>query len=267
MDTKTNPAPAAPRRTLLVRRGRGRTGGSTGLDLWIQRGREAGRRVKPLDGDLRSRTLSLRYPAQDAAGEPIPDGASSPRSEEPIDMDEWLRGELDGMAEQGDGSAVLDLGGGDRVVQEFVRELPLREYCDAFGVQLVEAYFLGPDLEDFNHVVQVARARDLRAHKTMLVLNEGVIRKGQTTEGVFEPLTRRPEFLAMLEAGAAAVFLPRFSSMSVVQQKGLSFYEAVRGVPGRDGLPAKPTVVFMTQMWLARHEAEHEKAGTLEWLP
>ena len=267
MDTEANPTPAAPRRTLLVRRGRGRTGGSTGLDLWIQRGRAAGRRVKPLDGDLRSRTLSLRYPAQDAAGEPIMDGASSPRSEEPADMDKWLRGELDILAGQADGSAVLDLGGGDRVVQEFVRELPLREYCDVFGFRLVEAYFLGPDPEDFGHVVQVARARDLRAHKTMLVLNEGVIRKGQTTEGVFEPLTHRPEFLEMLEAGAAAVLLHRFSAMPLLQEKELGFYDAVRGLPGRNGQEAEPTTRLMVQLWLAKHEAEHEKAGTLEWLP
>ncbi len=43
---------------LLIRAGRGRTGGSTGLDLAVQRARYQGRRVEPLDGDLRSRTLS-----------------------------------------------------------------------------------------------------------------------------------------------------------------------------------------------------------------
>ena len=39
---------------LAIRRGRGRLGGSTFLDLLIQRSRQAGRRMKPLDGDLRS---------------------------------------------------------------------------------------------------------------------------------------------------------------------------------------------------------------------
>ena len=53
---------------LLIRAGRGRTGGSTGLDLAIQRARHAGRRVKPLDGDLRSKTLSTLYPATGRAG-------------------------------------------------------------------------------------------------------------------------------------------------------------------------------------------------------
>ena len=54
---------------LLIRAGRGRTGGSTGLDLIIQRARHSHRRVKPLDGDLRSRTLSELYPPHDPSGQ------------------------------------------------------------------------------------------------------------------------------------------------------------------------------------------------------
>ncbi len=129
MNGETNPeasvgqlSQVAPPRTLVVRRGRGRTGGSTGLDLWIQRARRRGRRIKPLDGDLRSRTLATAYPPADANGRPIQDGAGSPRSEEMADMRDWLSAELDTMVEHGT-SAALDLGGGDRVVQEYVREL------------------------------------------------------------------------------------------------------------------------------------------------
>jgi hypothetical protein len=73
-----------PQQTLVI--GRGRSGGSTGLDLLIQRCRIAGRRIKPLDGDLRSKTLTSFYPAVDNKGAAIEDGASSPRSEEPADM-------------------------------------------------------------------------------------------------------------------------------------------------------------------------------------
>ena len=46
----------------LIRCGRGRVGGSTFLNFIIEWGRHRGRRVKPLDGDLRSRTLTLLYP-------------------------------------------------------------------------------------------------------------------------------------------------------------------------------------------------------------
>ncbi len=54
-----------PQQTLAIRRGRGRSGGSTGLDLLIQRCRVAGRPIKPLDGDHRSKTLTSFYPAVD----------------------------------------------------------------------------------------------------------------------------------------------------------------------------------------------------------
>ena len=43
---------------LVIRKGRGRLGGSTVLDVMIQRARFHGRRAQPLDGDLRSGTLA-----------------------------------------------------------------------------------------------------------------------------------------------------------------------------------------------------------------
>jgi hypothetical protein len=256
----------APPHTLLVRRGRGRTGGSTGLDLWIQRARRGGRRIKPLDGDLRSGTLATLYPPADAKGRPIQDGAGSPRSEEMADMRDWLSSELDTMVEHGT-SAVLDLGGGDRVVQEYVRELEVREFCDDHSIRLVEAFFLGPDLEDFRHVLQIVRSGDLKANATMLVLNEGVIRQGQTTEGVFDSLTDQPEFQELLHTGARPVFMRRLSCMSVLRERGLGFYDAVDGKPDRSGKPASPTLRHMVKTWLRQNEAEHDKAGTLDWLP
>src|SRR6516165_5541402 len=122
---------AAPR--LLIRAGRGRTGGSTGLDLAIQRARHQGRRVKPLDGDLRSRTLSALYPATDEAGRPIPDGASAPATDELPDIKAWLSAELDEMVVTRV-SRVLDLSGGDRVMQEYARDLELMAFCRDFGI-------------------------------------------------------------------------------------------------------------------------------------
>jgi hypothetical protein len=273
-ETKTKPkveeriadTPVQPCQTLLVRRGRGRTGGSTGLDLWIQRARDAGRRVKPLDGDLRSRTLSTLYPATDAKGRAIQDGAGSPRSEEMMDMRDWLSAELDSMIENGT-SAVLDLGGGDRVVQEYVRELEISEFCADHGIRLVEAFFLGPDQEDFRHVLQILDSRDLKADATMFVLNEGVIRQGQTTEGVFDTLMTLPAFKTQMNAGVRPVFMRRLSCMGVLRERGLGFYDAVDGKLDRDGKAASPTLRHMVKTWLRQNEQDHKLAGTFEWLP
>ena len=139
---------------LVARGGRGRTGGSTGLDLWIQRGRYQGRRVKPLDGDLRSRTLSLLYPPSDEKGNPIRDAASAPPTDELPDIKAWLSSEFDSMVTEGV-SRVLDLSGGDRVLQEYVRDLVLREFCQDFGVELMMPIFLGPEIEDFRHAIEM----------------------------------------------------------------------------------------------------------------
>lgn len=264
-DEATATTPPYPR-TLVIRHGRGRSGGSTGLDLLIQRARAAGRRIKPLDGDLRSRTLSTLYPAADADGEPIADAASAPRSEEPADMRAWLSEELDRMIEGGY-SAAVDLGGGERVIEEYEQDLPIRDLCDEYGIRLVEICFLGSEPEDFRHVHRIVRRRGLRAHKTLLVLNEGVIRHGQTPEGVFSPLIRSAEFQDLVSQGAVPVFLRRLGCMDALRERGLGYYAAVLGLPDRDGVPASPTQRTMVKSWLRQHEAEHDKAGTREWLP
>ena len=139
---------------LVIGEGRGRTGGSTGLDLAVQRARHQRRRVKPLDGDLRSRTLSLLCPATDQRGQPIQDGASSPATDELPDVKAWMSGELDSMVDDRR-SRVLNLGGGDRVMQENVRDLALIEFCRDFRISLTVAIFLGPELEDFRHAIRL----------------------------------------------------------------------------------------------------------------
>lgn len=249
-----------------VRLGRGRLGGSTGMDLTIQRARFHGRRVKPLDGDLRSRTLAGLYPARAPDGGPIQDGASMPRSEEMADYRDWLIPEFDAMVEEGV-SRAIDLGGGERVMQEFVRVFPLARYCEDYGVDLLPMFFLGPDLEDLNHVVQVVRTGAVRSERTLLVLNEGVLRSGQTTEGVFDPILQHPDFLALLEGGARSVFLRKLHCLEQLRERRFGFYDAAHGRPDPSGRTASPTLRHMTKIWLEDFEAELHQTGTAEWLP
>jgi hypothetical protein len=251
---------------LFIRAGRGRTGGSTGLDLAIQRARHEGRRVKPLDGDLRSRTLSTLYPKEDETGAPIPDGASYPESDELPDIKKWLAAEFDEMVEQRV-SRVLDLSGGDRVMQEFVRDLSLGDFCADFGITPTVALFLGPDIEDFRHAAELLRSKEFPSDRTILVLNEGVIRHGQTTSGAFEPICCLPEFDAIVRQGARPVFLRRLTCMSVLRERGLGFYDAVTGKPDKKGVKASPTLAHMTKTWLRSFEEAFDKVDVLDWLP
>jgi hypothetical protein len=250
----------------LARAGRGRTGGSTGLDLCVQRGRHLGRRVTPLDGDLRSRTLSLLYPAFDQDGNALADAASAPPTDELPDIKGWLSPELDAMVTERV-SRVLDLSGGDRVLQEYVRDLVVREFCREFGVEETLAIFLGPEIEDFRHALEMLRADELRCERTILVLNEGVIRHGQTTAGAFDPIVDHADFKAVTRDGVRPVFLRRLTCLGVLRTRGLGFYDVVAGRPDRSGVKASPTLYHMTKTWLDTFEREWREAGVAEWLP
>lgn len=251
---------------LLIRAGRGRTGGSTGLDLAIQRARHEGRRVKPLDGDLRSKTLSALYPATGADGKPLLDGASAPETDELPDIKKWLSDEFDHLATERV-SRALDLSGGDRVMQEYVRDLALSQFCSDFDITPTVAVFLGPDLEDFRHAEELLRSGAFPSERTILVLNEGVIRHGQTTAGAFSPITALPAFKALVTDGVRPVFLRRLTCMSVLRERGLGFYDAVAGRPDSKGAKASPTLHHMTKTWLATFEREFEEVEVLDWLP
>src|SRR6185437_9526311 len=98
-------------------------------------------RVKPMDGDLKSRTLFNHYPA---------DGCSCPESENNATFKAWILAELDQMAEDRV-SRVVDISGGDRVLQELLQDLHLGGFCDAIGTRFVSLCMIGPDVEDFRH--------------------------------------------------------------------------------------------------------------------
>lgn len=258
--------PAKEKPCLLIRAGRGRTGGSTGLDLAIQRARHQGRRVKPLDGDLRSRTLSSLYPAKAGDGKPLLDGASAPATDELPDIKKWLSAEFDNMVEERV-SRALDLSGGDRVMQEYVRDLALSDFCRDFGITPTVAMFLGPDIEDFRHAAEILRSGEFPSERTIIVLNEGVIRHGQTTAGAFEPIMALPEFEALGEVGMRVLFLRRLTCMSVLRERGFGFYDAAESKPDGKGVKASPTLSHMTKTWLKTFEREIEEADVLDWLP
>ncbi len=264
--SERQPQSAKVKPQLFIRAGRGRTGGSTGLDLAIQRGRFQGRRVKPLDGDRRSKTLSTLYPSVNERGEPIEDGATAPRSDELPDIKKWLSEEFDGMVEDGV-SRALDLSGGDRVMQEFVRDLALNDFCRDYGITPTVALFLGPDIEDFRHATEILRSGEFPSERTMLVLNEGVIRHGQTTEGAFDPIMAMPEFDALGGDGVRTLFLRRLTCMAVLRERGFGFYDAVSGKPDSKGAKASPTLAHMTKTWLATFEREITETKLANWLP
>src|SRR3954452_24861573 len=117
-DSVTIEAPAdrsvATAPVLAVGLGRGFGGKSTVLSELVWRARNQGRDVIVADGDARSTTLADLFPGK----------AMRPPSEELADVKLWLSQVLNRMAKERQ-SAVLDLGGGDRVLMEYGRDLRL----------------------------------------------------------------------------------------------------------------------------------------------
>jgi hypothetical protein len=245
----------APAPVLAVGLGRGFGGKSTGLSELVWRARNQGRDVIVADGDARSKTLASMFPE-----------ATYPRSEELPDVKEWISGVLNRMLEE-QRSAVLDLGGGDRVLQEYGRDLLLVEFCEEYGIEPLALYFLGPEDEDLKHVLSIWEAGYFRPKRTFLVLNEGVIREGKTMAGAFEPTLSHPGLAKMVEGGAVPVMMRRLACMDLVRKSGLGFYRAASGEKGATGKPLDPTYAFMVKKWLRDLEGERVAQAGAGWLP
>jgi hypothetical protein len=186
-----------------------------------------------------------------------------PPTEEMPDVKEWISGLLDRMVSEGK-SLVLDLGGGDRVLLEYGRDLELVEFCEFQGVEPLAVYVLGPDPEDLEHCLSIARQGFFRPRRTLVVFNEGVVRSGRTVIGAFSDTLAASGLLEMEEAGARAITMPRLACMDKVRKDPLGFYGAVVGGIG-SGLT--PTDRFMVRKWLRELEDLRRGAGVDGWLP
>lgn len=149
---------------------------------------------------------------------------------------------------------------------EFVDDVEIPGFCEDHGIRLV-AYFIGPDPEDFAHVEQIVQSDVLKKPSSIFFLNEGVIRQGQTTDGVFDPLTASERFEVLASADVRTVFIRRLTCMSVLRDRGLGFYDAIEGKPDCQGVKASPTLQHMVKRWLQQSKLEHTDARTADWLP
>jgi hypothetical protein len=249
---KANGQDTSPAPVLAVGLGRGFGGKSTGLAELVWRARNQGRSVIVADGDARSKTLAGIFP-----------DATFPPTEELPDIKAWLNTVLNSMVKE-KRSAVLDLGGGDRVLMEYGRDLRLVEFCSRRGIEPLALYFLGPEEEDLKHVLAIWEAGYFRPKRTLLVLNEGVIREGRTVAGAFEKTLAHPGFEKMVQAGAVPILMQRLACMDLVKTNGAGFYAAASGEGDK---PLDPVEEFQVQDWIEDLEGKRQKAGAVAWLP
>lgn len=252
--------PPAARKVFCLRGGRGRTGGSTLIDVLVQRARASGRAVLVGDGDRRNPTLAGLYPPEG------PGGATQPVSDETADVKDWITGELGRMVAAGS-SLALDLGGGDRVMQEYGRDLGLVRFCARHGFTPVAFYTCGPDMDDFDHVLTVHRAGYFAPEASVLVFNQALVRAGQSAATAFAAIRARPEVAELQQAGMKMMLMPNLPCMPAVRAARLSFRGAAAGKAGADGKPFDPARAFMVEDWLDALEAAFADLGLEEFLP
>lgn len=257
---KAEKVTVADRQVLAVRMGRGRTGGSTLADWLIQCARHEGRTVAIGDGDRRNPTLSGLYPPGTNGG------ATQPASDETADVKDWITKALGEMTIH-KGSLVLDLGGGDRVLAEYGRDLGLVDFCDMAGIKPLALFVSGPEMDDFEHVLTIWKAGYFKTAHSVLVFNEHLVAGGRTPMGAFDAIMARPEMDQMMKEGLEPLYMPRLPCMKEMREAGLSFLDAVANKPGAGGKPLDPVRQFMVTTWHKKMVKAFDDAGASAWLP
>ena len=245
-------AEVAPR--LMVRLGRGRVGGTTWLDYSVQRARKQGR--NPLIADsARNPTLSGLY-----------SDAMKPASEAVSDQKEFTGTILNTMVRERR-SCAFDLGGGqDQNLADFVQDIDLIAFCERKGVVPVAVYILGPDPDDFEHALAIRDAAFFRPKHELIVLNEGVLRRGEDPNGAFGRIKEHPEFLGWVETNARVIYMRSLACLPDVRRLGLSLNEAAENKPNAQGKVLDMVKAFMVEDWIGKLDAEVADVKAQDWM-
>ncbi|TPG46011.1 hypothetical protein EAH89_25650 [Roseomonas nepalensis] len=240
----------------MVRRGRGRLGGTTALDASIQLALAAGR--NPIIADsARNPTLSSLYGA----------AATKPASDSITDVNEWLMRDVLNTAVEERRPVALDMGGGqDQTLDDFTQHLDLVAFCKDAQLDPVALYPLGPDMDDFEHALKLRDAGYFSPEKVLLVMNEGVLRRGEDPHGAFGQIRQHPEFLSWVKAGAKPIYMRSLAALPDIRKLGLSLNEAAKDQPAPDGRKLGYAKAWMTRAWLRDFEAGIAEAGAVDWL-
>lgn len=222
-------------KVLYIRAGRGNSGGTTALNASIENAIIEGRDPVILDA-ARNPSLANLYPSE----------AIRPASHAIGDVKEAITTEiLDAMIE-GDRSGVIDLGGGqDDTLVEYMLDLDLAQFGKDVGIRVVFLVCFGPQMDDFDHALEVKRRGVFDGANVLLVQNEGVLKRGQDPGKMFGAIIGRKEFLDWLGEGARSVYLPTLACMPDIRQAGITLREAAN----RKG-SLGPTKSYMVDRWL-----------------
>lgn len=244
LDVPTDPD-AIPCPALVVAQGRGQSGKSVWTRWVIDRARDAGRPVIAADGDRSNATLSSYYK-----------DASRPSSADDPDVHAWITELVERMAVDRV-SVALDLGGGDRMMEQYARAFPIAEFCEEAGVRLVCAYFVAPNVDSLAPIAILEDSGAFRPTNTILVLNEGLVPMGQSPVAAFSAVKEHQAFRGVLDH-AELVAMPRLGCMPELERRRANFFDPNPASLG-------PMNAFMVKHWCKEMDAAF--APALSWLP
>lgn len=238
MKKQTETAEMAP--VLMIRAGRGNSGGTTALNATVEIAMADCREPVLLDA-ARNPSLSALYPQ----------AALRPETHSVTDVKEAITTKvLDEMLAR-QRSGVIDLGGGqDDTLVDYMLDLDLVEFGRSVGIRPVFMVTFGPQMDDFDHALEVKRRGLFDGAGVLLVQNEGVLRRGQEPRKIFGAIQDRPEFKDWVNEGARPLYMPTLACIDDVRRLGLSLRDAARNVTNEAGNRIGLTKAWMVKSWL-----------------
>ena len=242
---------------LIIVVGRQRVGKTSFLNTIAQYLRAHGAEFEVWDADKMNTTYNMSVFHQDAR---------RPQSDDPEDVKAWLEERFIDLVERRV-DAMLDIGGGDTPLARLVQDVPLVATLEDEGVRVVLVHVIGPELADLDYLGRFAHNDLFAPEATLIVMNAGLVLTGRSNDFAFSQVYAHENVREALADGAVIVRMPRLACMSEVTDRGLSFEDAIRGAPGRDG---RPVALFdktrVRQWWACDLPGMFELIPDL-WLP
>ncbi|MBR0641225.1 GTPase domain-containing protein [Plastoroseomonas hellenica] len=241
----------------IVAVGRQRVGKTTLLNALVQFYRPRGADIRVWNADLQNATNHLGLFHADA--DTVPPGSFE-------DTRLWLEARItDQVMERYD--AILDVGGGETVLNKLAQEVRLVDTLERRGIRMVAMHVLGPDPADLDYLVRFSNEELFLPRATVLVLNEGLITSGQSAENAFAQIRRHPALLQAVNRGARVRLLPVLSCMGQVASRGLMFSDMANG---KQASGHEATSFFdqeRTALWWERQMPAFFGELPAEWMP
>lgn len=243
-------APTRPK--LIFPLGRGSRGKSF-LARWvIDRAQSQGREIVVADADRSNPALAAYF-----------SGVLTPPNADARVMQQWFKA-LCTKQISDNFNMLVDLGGGNLLLQEMARKWDLVSFLEKHGVDVVVIHLIGAYPDDLANLRDLEADRLVAPEATILVLNESAAPSNLSVEEAFQPLLEHTVFREALNRGAKLVWMPLLEPAQEVEARRLIFTAAEAGAVTTGARPVDIWARQAIHMWL--RDMERNFAPVAHWL-